>query len=86
MLAQAVLPLHSMRVGVALILGGLGTYYLICRRHPRWVGMRVGFRDLTAWSFLMASAHGAGFMLVPLLLVAAPEAVAIRKDHVVRKS
>ena len=30
--------------------------------------MRVGFRDLTAWSFLMASAHGAGLMLIPVLL------------------
>ena len=29
--------------------------------------MRVGFRDLTAWSFLMASAHGAGLILVPIL-------------------
>ncbi len=30
--------------------------------------MRVGFRDLTAWSFLMASAHGAGLMVLPVLL------------------
>jgi hypothetical protein len=30
--------------------------------------MRVGFRDLTAWSFLMATAHGAGLMLIPVLL------------------
>jgi len=30
--------------------------------------MRVGFRDLTLWSFLMASAHGAGLMLLPVLL------------------
>jgi hypothetical protein len=30
--------------------------------------MRVGFRDLTAWSFIMASAHGGGLMLVPVLL------------------
>jgi len=30
--------------------------------------MQVGFRDLTAWSFLMASAHGAGLMVVPVLL------------------
>jgi hypothetical protein len=28
----------------------------------------VGFKDLVAWSFLMASAHGAGFMLVPVLI------------------
>jgi hypothetical protein len=37
-------------------------------RHPRWVGMRVGPRDLVLWSFLMSSAHGAGLMLVPMLL------------------
>jgi hypothetical protein len=66
--AQVVVPLGVLRyVGAgALILFGL--YKLIRRKHPRWVGMRVGFRDLTAWSFLMASAHGAGLMLVPVLL------------------
>jgi hypothetical protein len=36
-------------------------------RHPRWVGMRVSPRELVLWSFLMASAHGAGLMLVPVL-------------------
>lgn len=36
--------------------------------HPRWVGMRVHGRDLATWSFLMATAHGAGLMLVPVLL------------------
>jgi hypothetical protein len=30
--------------------------------------MRVGFRDLVVWSFLMASAHGAGLMVLPVLL------------------
>jgi hypothetical protein len=30
--------------------------------------MQVGFRDLTVWSFLMASAHGAGLMVLPALL------------------
>jgi len=30
--------------------------------------MRVGFGDLTLWSFLMATAHGAGLMVVPVLL------------------
>ena len=66
--AQVVVPLEVLRyVGAgALILFGL--YKLIRRKHPRWVGMRVGFRDLTAWSFIMASAHGAGLMLVPVLL------------------
>ena len=30
--------------------------------------MQIGFRDLTIWSFLMASAHGADFMVLPVLL------------------
>jgi hypothetical protein len=53
-------------VGVGLALFGL--YKLFRSRHPRWVGMRVNFFDLTAWSFLMATAHGAGLMLAPVLL------------------
>jgi hypothetical protein len=46
------------------------------RSHPRWVGLRVGPRELVIWSFLMSSAHGAGLMLVPVLLgmPAPPEA------------
>ncbi len=66
--AQVVVPLGLLKyLGAgALILFGL--YKLVRRKHPRWVGMRVGFRDLTAWSFVMASAHGAGLMLVPVLL------------------
>jgi hypothetical protein len=36
--------------------------------HPRWVAMRVNARDLITWSFLMASAHGAGLMLFPILM------------------
>ena len=30
--------------------------------------MQVSFRDLSIWSFLMASAHGAGFMLLPFVM------------------
>ena len=30
--------------------------------------MQVGFRDLTAWSFLMGSAHGAGLMVLPFVM------------------
>ncbi|HEY3068262.1 MAG TPA: hypothetical protein VGL09_20930 [Methylomirabilota bacterium] len=51
----------------ALILFGLYKF-LRPRSHPRWVGMRVSPRELALWSFLMASAHGAGLMLVPVLL------------------
>lgn len=69
--AQAVrfaLPLSTVRILAGTALIGFGIYRLVRRRHPRWVGMRVGSRDLTLWSFLMASAHGAGLMLLPFVL------------------
>jgi uncharacterized membrane protein len=66
--AEIMVPLDVLRFVCAGALILFGLYKLIRRRHPRWVGMRVGFGDLTAWSFLMASAHGAGLMLVPVLL------------------
>jgi hypothetical protein len=53
-------------VGVVLVLFGMDR--LVRSRHPRWVGMRVNSRELAFWSFLMASAHGAGLMVVPFLL------------------
>ena len=67
-LAQIALPLHVLKWMLAAVLIGFGASKLVRTRHPRWVGMRVGFVDLTVWSFLMATAHGAGLMLVPVLL------------------
>jgi hypothetical protein len=61
--------------GVALL--GFAAYKVATRfRHPRWVGMRVGPRELVLWSFLMASAHGAGLMLMPVLIELRGEGVA----------
>jgi len=67
-LAQMAVPLMYIRVGVAVVLVGLGVYKLVGSRHLRWGGMQVGFRELTIWSFLMASAHGAGLMVLPVVL------------------
>jgi hypothetical protein len=67
-LAAVVVPLDTLRVLVASMLVLLGLYRLWRHRHPRFGGMQVGFRDLTIWSFLMASAHGAGFMVLPLVM------------------
>ncbi len=67
-LVQAVLPARPIKVVVAAILFGLGLYRIIRARHPRGAGMRAGWWDLCFWSFLMASAHGAGLMLIPVLL------------------
>jgi hypothetical protein len=67
-IAGTVLPIHTMRICVAVLLVGFGVFRIISKKHPRYGGMQVGFQDLTIWSFLMASAHGAGFMLLPILL------------------
>jgi len=52
---------------VAAALFAFGGYRFFRHRHPKGGGMRVGFLDLTLWSFLMASAHGAGLMVLPVL-------------------
>jgi hypothetical protein len=67
-LAGAVLPLQYVKIAAACVLLAFGLHQLVRKSHPRWGGMQIGFRDLCIWSFLMASAHGAGFMLLPLLL------------------
>ena len=68
LLARVSLPHRTLKIGAAAILFAFGLYRLLRSRHPNWVGMRVGFGDLTLWSFIMASAHGAGLMLVPFFL------------------
>ena len=53
--------------GVFLV--GWGVYHQIYgHRHRVRVGMTAGFWGLIFWSFLMATAHGAGMMLVPALI------------------
>jgi hypothetical protein len=59
----------TLRLFTALLLLAFGIYKVFnYYRHPRWVGMKVGIRDLFVWSFLMATAHGAGLMVAPALL------------------
>ena len=79
---QHVLPAHVLKWPIAAIIFALGIYRLVRASHPRGAGMRVGSRDLFLWSFLMASAHGAGLMLMPVLL--APPAVGM--DHAIQHS
>jgi hypothetical protein len=63
-----VFPLAWVKWITACALLGFGVFHLVWHRHPRWGGMRVGAKDLTVWSFLMASAHGAGLMALPFVL------------------
>lgn len=79
--AGLVLPLDLLKVIVALTLTTMGVYRLWRHRHPRYGGMQVGFRDLTIWSFLMASAHGAGFMVLPFVMPASATLAAAAHQH-----
>ena len=78
LVARVNLPPRTVKIGAAAILFGFGLYRLLRSRHPNWVGMRVGFGDLTLWSFVMASAHGAGLMLIPFFL---PSLAAAESHH-----
>ena len=58
-------------VGIAsgLVLIGWAAYHqLYGARHRVRVGMRTGLAGLALWSFAMASAHGAGLMLAPIII------------------
>src|SRR5215831_6074222 len=68
MIAGIALSPAMLRWPVAILLAGLGMLQLYRHLHPRWAAMRVGMGGLTLWSFLMASAHGAGLMVLPVYL------------------
>jgi hypothetical protein len=55
------------RIGAGLAVLLFGVVKLIKRRHPRMLA-RIPPTRLAWWSFLMATAHGAGLMLVPFML------------------
>ena len=62
-----VIPIDLLKWVVAALLVSFGIYKLYRNRHPNYGGMQVNFGQLTVWSFLMASAHGAGLMVLPFL-------------------
>ena len=64
----AVIPSGWLRWPLAGVLVWLGIRRLVVHRHPRWTGMRVTMSQLTLWSFLMATVHGAGLMVMPMFV------------------
>jgi hypothetical protein len=68
MVIGAVIPLSWLRWPLAGVLVSLGILRSLRHRHRRWAGMRVSMKGLTLWSFLMATAHGAGLMVVPVFV------------------
>jgi hypothetical protein len=53
--------------GMVLIIWAV-YHWFYGHRHRVRIGMTTGFVGLVLWSFLMATAHGAGLMLVPALI------------------
>ena len=76
-----VLPTRWLRWVVAAALVGVGADGLLRHRHISLGGMRVGARELATWSFLVASVHGAGLMVLPFVLGARPESSAMLHHH-----
>ncbi len=66
-LADSLVPIDTLRwIGASVLLGSSALLFRR-RAHPRGGGMRLGPGGLVAWSFVMASSHGAGLMLLPSL-------------------
>jgi hypothetical protein len=77
------LPLRWLRWIVAVALTAAGIDGLLRHRHVRLGGMRVSGRELATWSFLMASMHGAGLMVLPFVLGvgSAPATATLHHQH-----
>jgi len=58
---------RAVRLGAGMLVLLFGIFKLIERRHPRALA-RIRPTQLAWWSFLMATAQGAGLMLVPFML------------------
>ena len=64
-----VIDQRAIRIAAGALLIGWAAYHtLYGSGHRVRFGMQVGMLGLCAWSFLMASAHGAGLMLAPVLI------------------
>jgi hypothetical protein len=60
---------NAFRIVAGLVLVGWGVYHLsFGHRHRFRIGLTTGLLGLAAWSFVMATVHGAGMMLVPVLM------------------
>ncbi len=58
---------RQIQIGAGLLVIGFGIFRFVSRRHPRMLA-RIRPTQLGLWSFAVAIAHGAGWMLVPIYL------------------
>jgi hypothetical protein len=81
-----VLPSAGVRWGAAALLISLGVSQLRGHRHVglgRWRvgGLRASGRELTVWSFIVATAHGAGLMAAPFAMRGMQSGIAGHASH-----
>ncbi|HEX8103588.1 MAG TPA: hypothetical protein VF533_13315 [Solirubrobacteraceae bacterium] len=75
LVAAARIDQRWLHIGAAAALIAFGIFRFVKpRAHFRWTKMRVSGRELTLWSFLMSTAHGAGLMVAPVLIGAGASA------------
>jgi hypothetical protein len=75
----------ALHVGAGIGLIVFGSFRFIKpHAHFRWTSMNVNRRELSWWSFLMSTAHGAGFMVAPVLIGAGAADTARASDHELR--
>jgi hypothetical protein len=58
---------RDIRIGASAAVIAFGVFRLVNRRHPRALA-RIRPTQLALWSFAIATAHGAGLMLLPIYL------------------
>jgi hypothetical protein len=58
---------REIRIGASLAVIAFGAFRLVNQRHPRALA-RIRPTQLVLWSFAIATAHGAGLMLLPIYL------------------
>jgi hypothetical protein len=67
--AGVVVEGRPLRMAAGILLIGWAIYHQAWgHRHRVRIGMTAGQAGLAAWSFLMATAHGAGLMILPALM------------------
>ena len=67
-----------MRLAAVVLIGWAAWHALYGHRRRVRVGMQTGLAGLVLWSFLMASAHGAGLMLIPTLQPICASAISVQ--------
>ena len=68
-------------IGGGVLLTGFGICRLLAAEHRHWRRIRPRGRHVLVWSFLMSSVHGAGLVLLPVIVAVPVAATSHHHDH-----